>query len=91
MPSNEPIEAQHRLAALQNCHGELNTLRGEIFRLRSLLNRQYRADAALYSLPHDCTAEQHQQATAEHDAVHLLLMAEFETDSKPVTSDPGGT
>ena len=79
MSVNEPIEAQHRLAALRNCHDELNMLRADVFRLRGLLNRQYRADEALYSLPHDCTEEQHQQATAEHDAIHLLLISEFFT------------
>ena len=79
MPVNEPIEAQHRLAALRDCHDQLSILRGEVWRLRGLLNRQYRADAALYDLPHDCTAEQHQQATAEHDAIHLLLISEFFT------------
>ena len=31
---SEPIEAQHRLAALQDCHGQLNSLRGEVWRLR---------------------------------------------------------
>ena len=90
MSVNEPIEAQHRLAALRNCHDELNMLRADVFRLRGLLNRQYRADAALYGMPHDCTADQHQVATTEHDAVHLLLMAEFETDSKPGTPEPVG-
>ena len=34
VPKNEPIEAQHRLAALQHCSEELSILRGEIFRLR---------------------------------------------------------
>ena len=58
----------------------------EIERLRGLLYRQYRADASLYGMPHDCTEEQHRQAATEHDAVHLLLAAEFETDSKPAIS-----
>ena len=34
MSVNEPIEAQHRLAALRNCHDELNILRADVFRLR---------------------------------------------------------
>ena len=58
----------------------------EIESLRGLLNRQYRADAALYGMPHDCTEEQYRKATTEHAAVHLLLMAEFEPDSKPEMS-----
>ena len=61
----------------------------EIEKLRGLLHRQYRADAAIYSMPHDCTEEQWRAATTEHHSIHLLLAAEFETDSKPDISEPG--
>ena len=59
----------------------------EIERLRGLLHRQYRADAVLYGMPNDCTEEQHREAITEHDAVHLLLIAEFVADSKLATSE----
>ena len=42
MLANEPVEAQHRLAALQALHEEVNMLRGEVFRLRKDAER-YRA------------------------------------------------
>ena len=34
MLTNEPLEAQHRLAALRDCYEQLNMLRGEVFWLR---------------------------------------------------------
>ncbi len=52
----------------------------EIERLRALLTRQYNADAALYAIPDDCTAEDHAAALSEHDAVHLVLAAELTRD-----------
>ena len=49
----------------------------EIDRLRALLLRQYRADAACYAMPLDCTEAEHVALLSEHDAVHALLAAEF--------------
>lgn len=49
----------------------------EIARLRALLARQHAADAALYAMPHDCTADAHKAALDEHDAAHAALAAEL--------------
>lgn len=40
MLANEPIEAQHRLAALHDCHGQLTVLRAEVWRLRKDAERE---------------------------------------------------
>ncbi len=61
--------------------------REEIDRLRALLVRQYRADAALYAMPHDCNADAHEAALAEHDAAHAALAAELVPNVK-VTGTP---
>lgn len=47
--------------------------RQEIKTMRALLERQWQADAALYSLPHDCERHEHERWLTEHDAAHKAV------------------
>lgn len=67
--------------AVQAENADLSTERRhlllEITRLRAMLLRQYKADAACYAIPLGCTEAEHISVLSEHDAVHALLAAEF--------------
>ena len=54
---------------------ELNAAKVELERQRSLLRRQYEADAALYK--ESCDWASRNVELAEHDAIHSILAAEF--------------
>ncbi len=48
-------------------------MRAEIDRLRAAALRQLKADATLYSMPQDCSRDEHEAAIQEHDDAHAAL------------------
>lgn len=58
----------------------------ESARMRALLERQWKADAALYAMPFEAERHEYESALAEHDAVHKAI-GEFLTPNTEVSGD----
>jgi hypothetical protein len=76
-PDDNPPKPCARKYALCECRtaDELDRLRAEVELLRAAALRQWKADAALYAMPHDCSADEHIAAMNEHEAAHAALGA----------------
>jgi hypothetical protein len=61
--------------ALEYAKQTIDDLRAEVEALRAAALRQWKADASLYAMPHDCSRDEHIAALDEHDAAHAALGA----------------
>ena len=61
--------------ALEYAKQTIEDLRAEVEALREAALRQWKVDAALYSMPHGCSADDYIAAMDEHEAAHAALGA----------------
>lgn len=48
-------------------------MKAEMQTMRTLLERQWKADSTLYTLPHDCEKHEHEYWLKEHYEVHKVI------------------